>query len=390
MGRSSWIERTRARLQGPRYLRNAKVLSTLDAFELRRPYGRRDGLRALVLYEPNRIALSQVYPFFDWRWVAGTESIAMRVKAISLPKATARGLNRLPDAALVIYQTSAYLTPSQAGETARSIRDRFPDARIVLLDWVAHAALPWAGPVVDDVDLYVKKCALADRDRYGDETIGDTNLTDYSSRQFGLENERFQFAVPARFFEKFLVGPSFLTERGTVQQFARPFDEVVPDGPRPIDLHARLAVNGAEWYSRMRTQAIESASRLDGLVVERGSKIKMTEYHRELSESKLTYSPFGYGELCWRDFEGFLSGSVVVKPSMDHLEVAPRHFVPGVTYLPVRWDAADLEEVVRPAVSDPERLRSIARAGYEVIHNYIGGGGLGGFIRQVVGAAAKG
>jgi hypothetical protein len=39
-----------------------------------------------------------------------------------------------------------------------------------------------------------------------------------------------------------------------------------------------------------------------------------------LTNSKLCFSPFGYGELCWRDIEGLSDGGCLIKPDMGHLQ----------------------------------------------------------------------
>ena len=38
-------------------------------------------------------------------------------------------------------------------------------------------------------------------------------------------------------------------------------------------------------------------------------------------------SPFGFGEITLKDFETFLSGSVLVKPNMSHMETYPNFYI---------------------------------------------------------------
>ena len=42
-----------------------------------------------------------------------------------------------------------------------------------------------------------------------------------------------------------------------------------------------------------------------------------------MRHSRICISPFGYGEICWRDFEAILCGCLVVKPDMSHVETNP-------------------------------------------------------------------
>jgi hypothetical protein len=48
--------------------------------------------------------------------------------------------------------------------------------------------------------------------------------------------------------------------------------------------------------------------------------------------NKLIFSPFGWGEINYGDFEGILSGDALVKPAMSHLQTWPELYVEGETY----------------------------------------------------------
>ncbi len=88
-------------------------------------------------------------------------------------------------------------------------------------------------------------------------------------------------------------------------------------------------------------------------------------YKKELEQTCIAPSPFGWGEICWRDFEVFLSGALLLKPAMDHLETWPAYFEEDVTYVAHRWDAADFQAKIVQLLDDPARRRVIARAGYD-------------------------
>ena len=91
------------------------------------------------------------------------------------------------------------------------------------------------------------------------------------------------------------------------------------------------------------------------------------QYFRELRQSALCFSPFGYGEVCWRDFEAIVHGAALVKPDMQHIETHPNAFVPFETYIPVRWDLADLPEKVAHYRARPDERRRIAETAFEVL-----------------------
>jgi hypothetical protein len=99
-------------------------------------------------------------------------------------------------------------------------------------------------------------------------------------------------------------------------------------------------------------------------------RVDQQGYYREMRSSRICVSPFGYGELCWRDFEAVLMGSLLVKPDMSHVRTEPDIFVPGETYVPVRWDFSDLAEVCERYLLDEDARNTITKNAYSVISNY--------------------
>lgn len=76
-------------------------------------------------------------------------------------------------------------------------------------------------------------------------------------------------------------------------------------------------------------------------------------------------SPFGEGEVCYRDFECFLSGAALLKPDMGHLETWPNYYEPNITYAPYKWDFSDFQPALLELLESSEKRLSIARAGQE-------------------------
>lgn len=53
-------------------------------------------------------------------------------------------------------------------------------------------------------------------------------------------------------------------------------------------------------------------------------------------------SPFGWGEICYRDFEASLGGNLLLKPSMDHIDTWPNIYTEDC-YLKLDWDFSNLD-----------------------------------------------
>ena len=88
-------------------------------------------------------------------------------------------------------------------------------------------------------------------------------------------------------------------------------------------------------------------------------RISNLKYLDEMGHSKLAFSPFGWGELCFRDYEAVALGSLLIKPSMEHLHTEPNIFIPFETYVPVKWDLSDLAELCTHYLANPEEAKQI-------------------------------
>ena len=65
-----------------------------------------------------------------------------------------------------------------------------------------------------------------------------------------------------------------------------------------------------------------------------------------VKRSKIGLSPFGMGELCYRDLEIIQWGGLLVKPEMERVITEPDFFKPMETYVPVKPDWSDLNETI--------------------------------------------
>lgn len=92
-----------------------------------------------------------------------------------------------------------------------------------------------------------------------------------------------------------------------------------------------------------------------------------------LRRSKCAISPFGMGEICFRDFETIQFGSVLVKPDMSLVKTIPNIYIPFETYVPVNLDWSDLEEKIEWIKTNPflckdiiENARAVLKKSYTI------------------------
>lgn len=129
-----------------------------------------------------------------------------------------------------------------------------------------------------------------------------------------------------------------------------------------IDVHARILLAGRPSIAYQRRLILD---RIQGRAGFLQGETSQRAYNREVANSKIVLSPFGWGELCLRDFEAVLGGALLLKPDMSHLETWPDVFVPGETYAPFSWDAEDLVATAERYLADEAGRKRIARNAYE-------------------------
>ena len=75
-------------------------------------------------------------------------------------------------------------------------------------------------------------------------------------------------------------------------------------------------------------------------------KLPFEEYIDVLYNSKVAISPFGMGEVCYRDFECMQFGTIIIKPSMEKVNTIPNIYIDNDTYISVDYNWSNLNEKI--------------------------------------------
>jgi hypothetical protein len=233
--------------------------------------------------------------------------------------------------------------------------------------------------VIPYVDIFVKKQLLLDKNYYAGNPIETKNVRVWSDPSI----EQKQFApCRAEYLNKLAVGwniayndyrdfkvhfniRKYLSHFVSHNAFPINYSKVLSD--RPYDISFRGTINYStsnKDVSFQRNKVLELFSKLPYKIASGGS-ISRSKYLDEMNKSKVGISPFGYGEVCFRDFETFICGSILLKPSMSHLETFPNLYIPNETYVPLSWKLDDLEETLDNILSNYKSYEQIALNGQE-------------------------
>jgi hypothetical protein len=275
----------------------------------------------------------------------------------------------------VVALKLGFRTPAaRALAIARAVRSALaPSARLAYFDGDDDLCVQWPG-LLPLVDLYVKKHAFRDRREYLKPRVGKTNLTDYVAGRFGVS------------FAGDIIPASAPVDEGQLGKIAVGWNVALDDRiralgasasppPKDIDVVCRAGVNPRSWIYPLRAPVIAglSAMKPGYRVLTPQERVPQQVYYEEMLRSRVCVSPFGYGEICWRDFEAAACGCVLVKPDMSHVETEPDLFVPHETYVPVRWDYSDLVPTLEALLADASRLERIRAAASERLRAWLDG-----------------
>ncbi len=87
-----------------------------------------------------------------------------------------------------------------------------------------------------------------------------------------------------------------------------------------------------------------------------GRTLAVGDYYKELRNSDVTISPWGYGEACWRDWEGLLCGCAVIKPACPWV-LSASGLYQSDRLIWCKHDWSDIDDAIDRAKSMPHAAR---------------------------------
>jgi len=271
-------------------------------------------------------------------------------------------------------------------------------AKVIWLDSTASTGTTHF-QVMPFVDRYWKKQLLKDLSLYENKFYGERIYTDYYKHYLNIDNESTYTVEPLKEDVKCKVDLSWnlglgphstnirisnlmrLTPWNIKKKFNLKYklNFHLPSNERAYSICFR----GTKKYSKQtlsfqRIKIIEKL-KLRGIETEPFSYRK---YLKEIKESLIAVSPFGYGEICYRDFEIILAGALLFKPSMEHLKTYPDIYVKNKTYVPFEWDFSDFDEKLDNLLNDRNLIHRIIHEVHEKYIHYTSNDGQEGFCNR--------
>ena len=267
----------------------------------------------------------------------------------------------------------------------------------IIQNFSAHTNVLWfdqndssgtlLGQVLPYVTKYYKAQLLKDRNLYLEELYGSRIYTDYYHKTFGVQDEQpylKNIASKPEYLKKLGISwNSGLMNHGYFGPYLQLLYKFFPYKPllhfrkpirkaestRPIDLSCRMGIS----YQRNTIAFQRKLIRKKLFNQMPTNKLTRKTFFNELVESKVCLSPFGLGEITLKDFECFLTGTLLMKPSMAHLETWPNFYIENETFVSHSWDLSDIEEKIEFMLNSPQLRIDIAQYGQDTFHKFTKG-----------------
>ena len=232
---------------------------------------------------------------------------------------------------------------------------------------------------------------------------GSAWLRGYIKKQLLRDTEAYKFVYPHKRYHYYKLAELNSALEGTTRPDGRITDKVLskiklgwnlglaereglsPEGPfptneRPIDIHFSIKVRhvgkkkrerlGKEeahytWHRDTCYKEVERIAKRWGYSL--SGRLRGKPYLNAMRRAKVCISPLGLGEICWRDFEAIANGALLLKPNMEHITTWPNIYQPLQTYVPIRWDWADLDEMLGKIFHDYKQWDTVRRNAYGVL-----------------------
>jgi hypothetical protein len=290
----------------------------------------------------------------------------------------------LPHFEMIIVKLSYRTDPADALAIIQTLKRSARGRKLIYFDGDDDICIQWP-QILPYVDAYVKKHVFRDRTRYLQKYAGKSNLHDYvhrkysyvfTTRDYGNPWEKQLMIsesgpVPAEYLDKIVLGVDLAGDDviWNLYNKVKNAKEIVP---KEFDIIFRGSVTKGTIVYHLRGGIEPVLREMDGLfrIIIPTKRVPRDEYYREMMRSRICISPFGYGEICWRDYEAVLCRSLLIKPNMDHVETYPDVFQPYKTYVPVEWDFSDLREKCEYYLNHDTERERIVEAAYGVLDEF--------------------
>lgn len=229
---------------------------------------------------------------------------------------------------------------------------------------------------MDLVDLYYKGKLLRDKSNYLMPMYGRQIFTNYYNEKFGIVDEKVKlrespsdscllkklriswnlgyglYPAPNKNLSRLVRAANNLSLSKTLKPwFVYSYKRMIKQTELPVNydkklnkVHARFGYKSfPNTIGHQRKVFMQLCANSKNVIT---GTIKPGTYNKEIKKIGAVLSPYGWGEVCFRDFEAVINGGLLIKPNMDHIETWPDIYQSSKTYVPIDWDGSNLLDTI--------------------------------------------
>ena len=127
----------------------------------------------------------------------------------------------------------------------------------------------------------------------------------------------------------------------------------------------------------------EKVSKLKNLNLVYNVRLNKKNYYQKLRNSKVSLGAFGWGEVCYREFEAIKCGSAILFPDMSYIETWPNIYIENETYISYDLDFENFEQKLKDLISNLKLRKKLILNSQQILNNMHTSLGRDFFVKKV-------
>ncbi len=223
--------------------------------------------------------------------------------------------------------------------------------------------------LLDYVDLYCKSQIYSEIKNYTKKYYGNRIFTDYCYRNFNVKDGSKSFSEVVKkkhnlnkiklFWNSGILNHSFFGKILSQLYYFFPVNIFLtsPDSKVYKKKQNLFYYMTTEYYRKSVAWHRERAFEI--LKIKIPARKNIFKYYRSLAKSRICISPFGWGEINYRDFEAMIYGAILLKPKMSHLNTWPNIYTFNSVIM-YDWSCDDLKTKIEQILGNYDHYHQCA------------------------------
>ena len=98
-------------------------------------------------------------------------------------------------------------------------------------------------------------------------------------------------------------------------------------------------------------------------------RLNKKEYLKNLKNAKISLGSYGWGEICYREFEAVRCGASFITADMSNIDTWPNIYFKNETYLSYNLDFSDISEAIKELLNNHELRTKFVKNSQEILRN---------------------